>query len=88
MLSKSLGQILRALDVLFKIPTTEDSATVCNTSDDYGAITKEAIEAAIDFVDVCCQQAAYIAGRGKIEDEIDLVLGKLLFIKINFLSIL
>ena len=34
-------------------------------------ITTEAILAAKDFVDLCCQHAAFIAGRGKIKDEIE-----------------
>ena len=33
-------------------------------------MTDEAIEAAIDFVEVCCQHAAYITGRGNIKEEL------------------
>lgn len=33
-------------------------------------ISKEAIIAAQDFVNVCCQHAAYISGRRKVDDEI------------------
>ena len=35
-------------------------------------ITEEAAKAAIDFVEVCCQQTAFIAGRDLIENEIKL----------------
>ena len=36
-------------------------------------ISTESIVAAQNFVDLCCQHAAYIAGRGKVEDEISKV---------------
>ena len=36
-------------------------------------ISENALEAAIDFVEICCQHAAYIAGHGKIEEELDLL---------------
>ena len=69
MLSKAKGQILRtaaALHVLF-----EDSVRL-----EFGelalspVISKEVLLAAINFVDTCCQHAAFIAGRGNIEDEV------------------
>ena len=34
-------------------------------------ISTEAIIAAQNFVDTCCQHAAFIAGRGLVDDEID-----------------
>ena len=34
---------------------------------------ESAIEAAIDFVEVCCQHTAYVTGRGDIYIEVDLV---------------
>jgi len=33
-------------------------------------ITQEAIEAGIDFVEVCCQHTAIVTGRGNIEEEL------------------
>ena len=36
-------------------------------------ITSDALQAAIDFVEVCIQQTAYIGGRGKIDDDISLI---------------
>ena len=64
MLSKSKGLSLRVagvLHVLFHLG-----------SDDVipKAISEKAIVAAQDFVDVCCQHTAYLAGRGDIEDAI------------------
>lgn len=66
LLSKSMGQTLRvaaSMHVLFRL---EDEEPLPST------ISDQAINAAIDFVEVCCQQTAYIAGRGKIHDEINL----------------
>ena len=36
-------------------------------------ISEQAVAAAINFVQLCCQQAAFIAGRGDIEEEIQIV---------------
>ena len=55
MISKSMGQILRVsavMHALFNLGDEEVDST----------IFPAAIEAAIHFVEVCCQQAAYIAG--------------------------
>ena len=38
-----------------------------------GEIDDNAIRAAINFVEICCQQAAFIAGRGNIKEEIDII---------------
>ncbi len=62
MLSKSKGQILRVaatLHVLFHIDSPLAIPPVI------------AIEAAIDLVDMCIQHAAFLAGRGKVQDIID-----------------
>lgn len=64
MLSKSLGQILCVMHVLFHMES-EDSLPE--------TISESAIEAAIDFVEVCCQHTAYVTGRGDINIEVDLV---------------
>ena len=61
-----MGQTLRvaaSMHVLFRL---EDEEPLPST------IFDQAINAAIDFVEVCCQQTAYIAGRGKIRDEINM----------------
>ena len=59
------GQILRvaaAFQILFNV-----SATVEDREDD--TILENAILASINFVELCCQQTAFIAGRGDIKDE-------------------
>lgn len=67
MLSKSKGQILRvatALHVLFHVGSFD------SISDQ---ITEEAIAASVNFVGLCCQQTAYIAGRGDIKEDIQII---------------
>lgn len=69
MLSKSKGQILRvaaALNELFHLDDLPLNGEAREISD--GVIT-----AAISLVEICCQQAAYIAGRGDIKEEIDVI---------------
>ena len=72
MLSKSLGQSLRvaaSLHVLFHFLALSDvsQGSIVPT------ISEQAIVAAMDLVEVCCQQTAYITGRGDIKTEIDLI---------------
>lgn len=64
MLIKSKGQVLRiaaVLHVLFWDP--EDGTDMPST------ISTNAIIAAQNFIDTCCQHA-FIAGRGQVDDEI------------------
>ena len=64
MLSKSSGQILRvsaAIHVLFHLENEDPLSNIT------------AIEAAINFVEVCSQHTAYITGRGKIDHELEIV---------------
>lgn len=64
-LSKSLGQIIRvsaSMHILFHIDKEEPLPDV---------ISDTAIEAAIDFVEVCCQHTAYISGCGNITQELE-----------------
>ena len=69
MLSKSKGQVLRvaaSLHVLFQLEADEEHGddfviTVENDTE----ITEGAIKASINFVTMCCQQTAFIAGRGE-----------------------
>ena len=61
-----MGQTLRvaaSMHVLFRLENEEPLLST---------ISDQAINAAIDFVEVCCQQTAYIAGRGKICDQINM----------------
>ena len=74
MLSKSKGQILRvaaSLHVLFML----DNGDKLNTE-----VSDEAISASINFVALCCQQTAYMAGRGNIEEEIDIIKASMLIL--------
>ena len=64
MLIKSKGLILTVagvLHVLFQLDTPDDIPDT---------ISELAIVAAQDFVDVCCQHAAFVAGRGDIQEAI------------------
>ena len=65
MLSKSKGQILRVaatMHVLFHINEPLDIPAI---------IGEDAIKASENFVEVCLQNAAYLAGRGDIKDAVD-----------------
>ena len=62
-----MGQILRvsvALHILFRVELEDPLPDT---------ISRDAIKAAINFVEVCCQHTAYISGRGEIENELELV---------------
>ena len=76
MLSKSKGQVLQdasILHVLFVDPSALSSIP--------SVISIEAINATQSFVDTCCQHAAFIAGRGLVDEEIDhLVSGPLHYV--------
>lgn len=64
MLSKSKGQLLRVaavLHVLFYLDSVDDIPSL---------ISERALKAADNFVSVCLQHAAYMAGRGLMEDAI------------------
>ena len=76
MISKSMGQILlvsAVMHVLFNLGDKELDST----------ISPAAIEAAINFVEVCCQQAAYIAGRGELDKELKLIVQGTTFLLVN-----
>ena len=71
MLSKAKGQVLRVSAVLHVL--------FCDGIDDKGELTvhevptvveSKAVVAARNFVNTCCQHAAFVAGRGLIDDEI------------------
>ena len=72
MLSKSKGQILRVaatLHILFAMYPAVGSDD--NRVD--SEITNKAVLAAINLVEVCCQQTAYMAGRGELQQDIQLI---------------
>ena len=71
MLSKAKGQILRVsgiLNVLFCDRSDQGKLSLSDTIPI--VITNDALEAAQNFVDTACQHAAYLSGRGFIENEL------------------
>ena len=64
MLSKSKGIILRLAAVFHILFHTEAHDKIPTE------IGSDAIKAAIDYVNMCCQHAAHIAGRGDIAEAI------------------
>ena len=71
MLSKAKGQLLRisaAFNVLFSDTVNEDGKITVSTVP--LTISTGSIIAAQNFVDVCCQHAAFVAGRERVDDEI------------------
>ena len=68
MISKSMGQILRVSAVMHALSKLEDERLG-------NIISTAAITVAIHFVEVCCQQAAYMAGRGELDEELKIVQG-------------
>lgn len=72
MLSKGKGQVLRvaaALHVLTGDHKEEGGDII--VSEVPNVISEKAIKAARNYVETCCQHAAYIAGRTTIDDEMD-----------------
>ena len=67
MLSKSKGQILHVAATLYNLFHLNEMDSLTGEIDD-GIIT-----AAINVVEICCQQTAFIAGQGDIKDEIDII---------------
>ena len=74
MLSKSRGHVLRlaaVLHILFSFFTSDanpSAGDIPEVIDDI--ISEAAVQAAIDFTQLSCQQTAYIAGRGMLEEEV------------------
>ena len=67
MLSKAKGQVIHVaalMHLLFQ-DGIDDTQVTC--------ISTDSIKAAINFVEVCCQHAAFLAGRGTIDDEIQTI---------------
>ena len=66
MLSKSRGHVLRlaaVLHMLFFIESPEEDL------DD--EISEAAVKAAVNIVQVACQQTAFIAGKGTLSEEME-----------------
>ena len=85
MLSKSKGQVLRlsaAFHILFcdtDLDLSEEGVEI-----KVGSVSTEIADSAIvatqNFVDTCCQHAAFIAGRNNIDDEITGTIGHKMFL--------
>ena len=74
MLSKSKGQILRVaanMHVFFGDKLNDDNSITIEKIP--SELSEAVISAAQNYVETCCQHAAYIGGRGDIEEEIKLV---------------
>ena len=74
-----LAAVLHVLFSFFKGDTNPDTGDILDDSaitndgnipDDSDTISEAAVQAAIDFTQLSCQQTAYIAGRGVLEEEI------------------
>lgn len=65
MLSKSKGQILRVAATMHALFHWETPGAIPET------ISDEALKAAVCFVELCVQHAAFLAGRGNVAEEID-----------------
>ena len=65
MLSKSKGQTLRVAVALHVLFNWENPHNIPQE------ISDSAIKAAINFVDVSIQHAAYLAGRGELKEEVE-----------------
>lgn len=67
MLSKSRRQILRVAAVLHALFHIDTPQTIPQD------ISDTALEAALDFVEVCNQHASFLAGKGLIGDAIEVL---------------
>ena len=65
MLSKSKGQLLRVAAVMHVLFNLD------NPSDIPQEISEAAVKAADSFVELCLHHAAYIGGKGKLEEAIE-----------------
>lgn len=76
MLSKAKGQVLRVAATLHVLSGDyeDDEGHIVMSDNIANSISENTLLAAKNFVMTCCQHAAYVAGREKIEDEIDSLL--------------
>ena len=56
-----------------ELETMNESESCESESEISNKISKRAIKAAINFVGLCCQQAAYMTGRGSITEEVQIM---------------
>ena len=91
MLSKSKGQVLRVAVVLHVLSyikvQNDDSAVETQQSDEIASVISEsAIKAAVNFVSLCCQQTAYMTGRGNIKEEVEMLKTSMLYLYLIYIS--
>ena len=91
MLSKSKGQVLRVAAVLHVLSyikvQNDDSAVETQQSDEIASVISEsAIKAAVNFVSLCCQQTAYMTGRGNIKEEVEMLKTSMLYLYLIYIS--
>ena len=65
MLSKSKGQLLRVAAVMHVLFNMGDPSSIPQE------ISEDAVKAADSFVDLCLQHAAYLGGKGNLQEAID-----------------
>ena len=65
MLSKSRGHVLRIATILHMLFSIESEHESLNTE-----VSDIAVKAAVNFVQTACQQTAFIAGKGLIQEEV------------------
>ena len=70
MLGKQKGQILRVATSFQILFTMNGNGENHGIDDEALMISDDALLASINFVELCCQQAAFIADRGDIRDDI------------------
>lgn len=65
--------VLFHLDTLPNEPSTGESTTDEEQPCDElpNEISDQAVTAAVDFVEVCCQHTAYVTGHGNLSQEIE-----------------
>ena len=91
MLSKSKGQVLRVAAVLHVLSyikvQNDDSAVETQQSDEIASVISEsAIKVAVNFVSLCCQQTAYMTGRGNIKEEVEMLKTSMLYLYLIYIS--
>ena len=65
MLSKSRGQVLRIATILHMLFSIDNPDEPLNSE-----VSEMAVKAAVNFVQTACQQTAFIAGKGLIQEEV------------------
>jgi len=65
MLSKSRGQVLRVAAVIHMMFSIDNANYEVEE-----VVTEKSVKAAINLVQTACQQTAFIAGRGELQEEV------------------